>query len=155
MAAQLLSGEDIKTVTGYDGTFESGPLEDEPDTSVYSSQHFEAMGRNPTWDVAIRMWRGEPQASLDRYQDLAAGLPGIDERDEIATRSFRTTEKGVRGVGFLDGPRGLVVLVTCGENQCTSDAAAVALAAKMAERIGGIWTAAAPTSAAVTTGGAP
>jgi hypothetical protein len=146
VAAQLLSGPDIKTITGYEGAFESGPLEDEPDTSVYSSQHFKALGRNATYDVAIRMWRGDADASLERYQDLVAGLPSVDQRDEIATRSFRTADQGVRGVGFLDGKRGLVVLITCGENQCATDDQAVALAAQMAARAEALWTAAGGTT---------
>ena len=34
----------------------------------------------------------------------------------------------VRGIGFLDAPRGLVVLMTCGTSQCVSMDDATALA---------------------------
>ncbi|HSK01747.1 MAG TPA: hypothetical protein VK932_10920, partial [Kofleriaceae bacterium] len=50
VAAQLLTDAEIKARTRYDGQFETGPLSDEPDTAVYSSQHFKALGRPETWD---------------------------------------------------------------------------------------------------------
>ncbi|HLU65606.1 MAG TPA: carboxypeptidase-like regulatory domain-containing protein, partial [Kofleriaceae bacterium] len=44
-ASQLVSEDDIRKLTGFDGSFETGPLGDEPDTDVYSSQHFRALGQ--------------------------------------------------------------------------------------------------------------
>ena len=70
VAAQLLTEADIKKRTKYDGTFETGPLQDEPDTASYSSQHFKAVGRPETWDVALRMWRLDPGKAQDRYEEL-------------------------------------------------------------------------------------
>lgn len=128
VAAQLLTGADIKARTKYDGQFETGPLADEPDTAIYSSQHFKALGHAESWDVAIRMWHVEPGAAQERYQELSGQLPGVVEKDEIASRSFRAAENDIRGVGFLDAPRGAVVLVTCGSSQCASVDDAVALA---------------------------
>jgi hypothetical protein len=120
VAAQLLSDADIKARTRYDGQFETGPLSDEPDTATYSSQHFKALGRPESWDVAIRLWRLDPAKAQERYEELLTQLPGITERDDIASRSFVANENEIRGVGFLDGTRGVVVLITCGTNQCTS-----------------------------------
>ena len=34
--------------------------------------------------------------------------------------SFQAAENEIRGVGFLDGQRGVVVLITCGVSQCAS-----------------------------------
>lgn len=129
VAAQLLSEADIKARTKYDGTFETGPLSDEPDTATYSSQHFKALGRPETFDVAIRVWRLDPGAAQERYDELLSQLPGIKETDELASRSFIASEQDIRGVGFLDGPRGVVVLLTCGTSQCSSIEDATALAA--------------------------
>jgi hypothetical protein len=120
VAAQLLSEADIKARTKYDGQFETGPLSDEPDTATYSSQHFKALGRPETWDVAIRLWRLDPAKAQERYEELVTSLPGVMEKDDIASRSFVANENDIRGVGFLDGTRGVVVLLTCGANQCTS-----------------------------------
>jgi hypothetical protein len=132
VAAQLLSDNDIKARTRYDGQFETGPLSDEPDTATYSSQHFKALGRPESWDVALRVWRLESAKAQERYEELLTQLPGVTEKDEIASRSFIAVENAqgneIRGVGFLDGPRGIVVLLTCGAGQCTTvdDASALA-----------------------------
>jgi len=128
VAAQLLIESDIKARTKYDGAFETGPLSDEPDTATYSSQHFKALGRAETWDVALRVWRLDPGKAQERYDELLTQLPGIVEKDDVASRSFIATENDIRGVGFLDAPRGLVVLLTCGSNQCISQDDAAALA---------------------------
>jgi hypothetical protein len=128
VAAQLLGEGDIKARTKFDGSFETGPLSDEPDTASYSSQHFKALGRPETWDVAIRVWRLDPGKAQERYDELLSTLPGVTEKDEIGSRSFVANENDIRGVGFLDGPRGVVVLITCGSNQCTQLEDAVALA---------------------------
>jgi hypothetical protein len=128
VAAQLLTDADIKARTKYDGQFETGPLADEPDTATYSSQHFKALNRPETWDIAVRVWRLDPAKAQERYDELSGQLPGIVEKDEVASRSFQATEGDIRGVGFLDGPRGVVVLITCGISQCASVDDAVALA---------------------------
>ena len=135
VAAQLLSDTDIKARTKYDGAFETGPLSDEPDTGTYSSQHFKALGRPETWDVAIRMWRLDPGKAQERYDELAIQLPGTVEKDDIGSRSFVALENDIRGVGFLDAPRGIVVLMTCGTNQCTNAEDAIFLATMVYGRI--------------------
>ena len=128
VAAQLLTENDIKSRTKYDGGFETGPLGDEPDTAVYSSQHFKALGRPESWDIALRMWRVKSNAAVERYEELIGSLPSVEEKDEVGTRSFRANETDIRGVGFLDVPRGLVVLITCGIKQCSNIDDVVALA---------------------------
>ncbi len=125
VAAQLLTEADIKKRTKYDGQFETGPLQDEPDTATYSSQHFKALARPETWDIAIRMWKLEPGKAQEQYDQLLGQLPGVAEKDDIGSRSFAAIEKDpqgneIKGVGYLDAPRGIVVLITCGASQCTS-----------------------------------
>jgi len=145
VAAQLLKEADIKARTRYDGTFETGPLGDEPDTGAYSSQHFKALGRNESWDVAVRLWRVGPAAAVDRYDELRTGLPGVEERDEMGSKSLRATENDIYGVAFLDGQRGLVALLTCGKSQCSSIEDAVALAQIVHDRIRELWPLDRPT----------
>ncbi|MDX2087714.1 MAG: hypothetical protein SFX73_07685 [Kofleriaceae bacterium] len=140
VAAQLLTEGDIKARTKYDGGFETGPLSDEPDTAAYSSQHFKALGRPETWDVALRLWRLDPGAAQDRYDELLSSLPDAVQKDDIASKSFVATEKLgsgelIRGVGFLDAPRGLVVLLTCGQDQCASPDDVVALGATVHAKV--------------------
>lgn len=135
VAAQLLTAGDIQARTKYDGTFETGPLSDEPDTATYSSQHFKAQGRPETWDVAIRMWRLDAGKAQERYEELLTQLPGITEKDDIASRSFVASEGEIRGYGVLDAPRGTVFLLTCGSNQCTTNEDAAALAKIVYDRL--------------------
>jgi len=135
VAAQLVGEDDIKQVTKYDGSFEAGPLGDEPDTDVYSSQHFKALGRPQSFDLAVRMWQLEPAEAEGRYAALADSLPDVDERNEIATRSLRAKENNIFGVAFIDRERGTVVLLTCGDSQCKDAEAAVKLAHIMYDRI--------------------
>jgi hypothetical protein len=135
VAAQLLTETDIKNRTKYDGAFETGPLQDEPDTASYSSQHFKALARPETWDIAIRMWKLDPGKAQERYEELLTQLPGIAEKDEVGSRSFVATEGDIRGVGFLDAPRGVVVLITCGISQCSSIDDATALSKTVYDRV--------------------
>jgi hypothetical protein len=135
VAAQLLTEADIKKRTRYDGAFETGPLADEPDTATYSSQHFKALGRPESWDIAIRMWRLDPGKAQDRYEELLSQLPNTTEKDEVATRSFSASEGDIRGYGFIDAPRGVVLFINCGSNQCTSPDDAAALAKIIHDRI--------------------
>lgn len=135
VAAQLLAETDIKARTKFDGNFETGPLSDEPDTATYSSQHFKAIGRPETFDVALRMWRLDPGKAQERYDELLTQLPNLVEKDDIASRSFTAIEQDIKGVGFLDAPRGIVVLLTCGGSQCASIEDASALAQLIYARV--------------------
>jgi len=148
-AAQLLSTDELVAITGCDGTFETGPLNDEPDTTAYSSQHFKAMGQPESFDVALRLWRLGPDEAASRYRELLDGLPGAAVRDEIADRSLRATEGAIIGIGFIDQARGVVVLLTCGTAQCKTPEVAVALARKTYDRIKNLVRAG-PTAPAAT-----
>jgi hypothetical protein len=135
VAAQLLSEAELEAITGFDGNFETGPLNDEPDTSAYSSQHFKALGQPESFDVALRLWRLTPSEAESRFRELVDGLPGAEETNEIADRSLRAAERQIFGVGFVDSGRGVVVLLTCGEAQCKRPEIAVALARKAYDRL--------------------
>jgi hypothetical protein len=139
VAAQLLSEADIKAATKYDGGFETGPLGDEPDTATYSSQHFKALGRAETYDLALRLWRLPPGEAVDRYTQLLDSLPGVQARDEIANQSLRASEGDIHGIAFLDAQRGVVALLTCGKSQCASADVAATLGRKIYERIQELW----------------
>jgi hypothetical protein len=139
VAGQLLTEADVKAATRYDGGFETGPLGDEPDTATYTSQHFKALGRPETYDLALRLWRVDPADALTRYSGLLDSLPGVEETNEMATRSLRASEGEIYGVGFLDSQRGVVGLLTCGKSQCDSPDVAAALARKVHDRIQALW----------------
>ena len=139
VAARLLHPDDIKAVTGFEGEFETGPLGDDPDTAQYSSFHIRALDQPESFDVALRLWKLDDAAAQTRYGQLADSLPGVEQRNEIGDRSLRAAERDIRGVAFLDGPRGAVVLITCGVAQCRTAEDAVAIARKVFERLEELW----------------
>jgi hypothetical protein len=135
IAAQLLGGEEIKSITGFDGTFESGPLNDEPGTDTYSSQHFKALGQPEVFDVALRLWRLDAEAAQKRFSELQDTLPGVSERSDVADRSLLAVEGDIQGYAFMDGKRGLVILITCGKGQCREIDQLVDIARKVHQNI--------------------
>lgn len=135
IAAQLLGGEEIKSITGFDGNFESGPLNDEPSTDRYSSQHFKALGQPEVYDVALRLWRLDAAGAQKRFSELSDSLPSVIERSDVGDRSFLAVEGDIQGFAYMDGKRGLVVLLTCGKGQCSKIEQLVQLAAKTYENI--------------------
>ncbi len=135
IAAQLLGEAEIKAITDFEGSFESGPLNDEADTSSYSSQHFKALGQPEVYDVAIRLWRLKDDGASKRFDELAETLPGVTERDDLADRSLIALEGDIQGYAFMDKRRSLVVLITCGKGQCTTQDQVVALARKIYSNI--------------------
>lgn len=135
IAAQLLGESEIKDITGYEGKFESGPLNDEADTANYSSQHFKALGQPEVFDVAIRLWRLDEAKALQQFTELAETLPGVTERDDIADKSLLAIEGDIQGYAFLDKRRSLVVLITCGKGQCSEQSQLVTLATKIFSNI--------------------
>ena len=84
-------------------------------------------------------WPGVDISENDREIRVSAELPGVDEKDDIASRSFiaveNTAGNEIRGVGFLDGTRGIVVLLTCGASQCTTIEDAQALASTIYSKL--------------------
>jgi hypothetical protein len=138
-AARILGADEIKAVTGFDGSFDTGPLRDEPDTDVYSSQHFRAVDLDETHDVALRLWKLDAGDAEARYGQLKGTLPGVEEVNEIANRSFRASEDAIFGVAFLDTERHAVGLLTCGRAQCDSADKAAELARQAYEKLETLW----------------
>lgn len=139
VAARLVNADDIIAVTSFDGTFETGPLGDEPDTDQYSSYHLRANDKPESFDVAIRMWKVDEDAANQRFEALLATLPNAREEKRLGDVSLVAQEGDIRGVAFLDRRRGAVVLITCGTSQCRDDDQAFALGARAFERLQAIW----------------
>ncbi len=138
VAAQLLGESEIKEITGFEGSFETGPLNDEVDTRDYSSQHFKALGQPEVFDVALRLWRIDEPGATQRFEELLTSLPGVTEHNDIADRSLLALEGDIQGVAFLDRRRSLVVLITCGKGQCSGQGQLLSIAQKIYENIGAV-----------------
>lgn len=135
VAAQLVTQDDIRDNTKFDGKFETGPLNDEPDTDDYSSQHFKALGQPQAFDLAVRVWTVGSERAGKRFAKLIDDLPGVDQTNEIADRSFRAEEPAFVGAAFLDSERGVVVLFTCGKSLCDNMDALIGIAKKANARL--------------------
>ena len=137
---QLLTTEDVKKVTHYDGTFEIRELGDEPRSEQYDSLHLRAQGRGEAFDVALRVWVLDVGAAQRHYGKLLTDLPNVSEKNELGDRSFRALSDAndIYGVGWLDGRRGVVVLLTCGASQCRGHDEALSLARVIKDRIDAI-----------------
>jgi hypothetical protein len=124
-ADDLITPDDLKKATGFEGAFDVSNLQDEPSTPTYDSVHLQARGRDESYDVALRVWRISGDELKKQYQRLLDELPRVQERNELGDKSLRaTSEKGdILAAGFAEEGRGLVVLIQCGVAQCrTHDA---------------------------------
>jgi hypothetical protein len=134
-ASQIVTEQDIRSMTGFDGTFETGPLNDEADTDAYSSQHFRALGQPESFDLSVRLWKLDTAPAETRYSELTESLPKVEQPDEIADKSLRATEEQIFGVAYLDKGRGVVVMLTCGVSQCKTIDSLVAIGRKSFDRL--------------------
>jgi hypothetical protein len=147
-ATRLLSADELKAVTGYAGVFTIGKLGDRQTSPTYDSVHFRATGQPEKFDAAIRVFRdADAEAAELRYDELRHDYPEVEEKDEVGDRSLRSREKDIFGVVALDKARGLVVVFTCGVEQCHDHDTAVALMRRMWPRLGRV-TAGRPRPAA-------
>jgi hypothetical protein len=135
-AAALLAPADVSEVTGFVGEFDVGDLGDEPPSPWYNSVHFQAKGKDEDWDVALRVWRVQPDEAEELYGRLIGDLPGVKETDEIGDRSLRAVsdDGSILGAAVLIKSRGVVVLVQCGASQCKNGDVVAGLARKVLER---------------------
>jgi hypothetical protein len=136
-ADKLLKPEDIKRVTRYDGSFDVSSLGDEPTTPEYDSVHLQARGKDETYDVAMRVWKYDPDAAAKHYDRLLGELPGAQAKNELGDKSLRasTPQGDIFGIAFLDAKRGVVVLIQCGSSQCHSHVDALNMARIVKERV--------------------
>jgi hypothetical protein len=135
-ASGLLKPADMKTLTGYDGSFDVSELGDEPRSPSYDTVHLQARGKDESYDVALRVWRLPPDKAAKRYDALADELPGAATKNEIGDKSLRAATPGgdILGLAFLDARHGLVILIQCGASQCRTHETVLALARTIKER---------------------
>lgn len=119
-ASALLSSDEVRTVTGYQGAFTTGRLAGER-SEAYDSFHLRATDRPERYDVALRVWRPGGDKLIAKYEEILKALPGSKQNDEIADRSFHVTQGEILGLGFVDKSSETVVLLTCGRGQCTKE----------------------------------
>jgi hypothetical protein len=133
----LLSVDELKAVTGYDGAFDTERLGDLPSSPTYGSLHFRARGKSEKFDAAVRVFHPATVEAAERqYEELLRELPAAGVADEVGDRSLRTREGDLLGVAALDRAHRFVLLFTCGEALCGDVDRVAALVKRMHARIG-------------------
>jgi hypothetical protein len=139
-ATPLLTADEVRATTGLKGLFQEQRLMDLERTAFYDSRHFQAVGQPQTYDVALRVWRLDPDAAEERYLRLLGELPAAKSRNEIADRSLRAQEGDILAVAFLDRQTGAVVELTCGASQCKKHEVLIELARRVLPRLARLTT---------------
>jgi hypothetical protein len=138
-ATTLLSEDELRAATGYQGAFSVGRLGDLPQSPTYDSKHFRAEGKPESFDAAIRVWKLGGGAA-ERYEALLKEVPHAEARNELGDRSLRGWDGRILAAAALDEAHGIVVELTCGVDLCRDAAQAVGLLRRVlsrAERLGG------------------
>jgi hypothetical protein len=127
-ATVLLSSEELKAVTGFQGEFTIDKLGDLPTTTSYDSHHFRATGKPESFDAAIRAWRvATPEAADARWSQLMKTVPNAEAKNELGDRSLRGSDGKILAAAVEDRAHGLVIELTCGVDQCRDADQTVAL----------------------------
>jgi hypothetical protein len=145
-ASALLSEDELRAVTGYEGRFIVEKLADLPTTANYDSKHFRAEGKPESFDAAIRVWKlGSAQAAEARFATLKKEVPHAEIRDELGDASLRGWDGKILAAATMERARGLVIELTCGVELCRDAEQAVALLKRVLSRGERLGEKAAPT----------
>ena len=132
-ARLLLSSDELRAVTGYQGPLQDGSLADPGDAT--DTIHFRATDRPERYDVALRVWRTTSEGLAARYESTLRALPGSKQSDEFADRSFSVLQGEILGLGLMDRATSTVVLITCGRGQCATDKVLLKLARRVEQNL--------------------
>jgi hypothetical protein len=130
----LLTTDEVRTVTGYEGVFTIGRLAGKRSRS-YDTLHLRAVDKPERYDVAVRVWRLSPGELVKKYDEILRALPGSKQTDEIGDRSFVVGQGEILGVGVLERTSSVVILLTCGRGQCSKDRHLLDLAKKVEKNL--------------------
>jgi hypothetical protein len=161
-AEALLTIEDLQKVTGTKLKFEPAPLPDSlgaADSVDYGSTHLRAVGKDESFDAALRLWRPDPSripltgkgvTQQDREQAAVRSAEALydklrvilkvqdaHDKDEVGDRSLRAldTKRHIRGAAALVRQGALLVEISCGANLCKKDEQAVHLLSLAVDRL--------------------
>jgi hypothetical protein len=133
-ASSLLSEDELRAVTRYEGPFSVERLADLPQSPTYDSRHFRAVDKPESFDAAIRVWKLPGAQAETRYQALLSEVPHAEARDEVGDQSLRGHDGKIIAAATLDRAAGLVVEVTCGVDLCRDEAQTLGLLRRILAR---------------------
>ncbi len=133
-AKVLLSSDEVRAITGYQGAFTAERLAGSS-SDTYDTFHFRAVDQPERYDVALRVWRLSAEKLAGQYEEILKALPGSKQTDEIADRSFTVLQGEILGLGFMERSASVVILITCGRGQCTKDSHLLELAKQVGKNL--------------------
>jgi hypothetical protein len=134
-AAVLLSPDELKAVTGYQGSFTTDKLGDLPSSPQYDSVHWRAVDQPEKFDAALRLFHFPPAEAERQYVKLLGEYPSAEEKNEVGDRSLRAQEGDLLAVAALDRQRGALIVFTCGAGQCHDPDTVAAIVRRMWPRL--------------------
>lgn len=132
-AEHLLTSDEIRRITGFDGALRRAKLAEPRDTT--DTIHFRAENRGERYDVAVRYWKLSGDALGAKFEELFKALPEARRENKIGDRSFFVVQGEIAAVGFADDRHDAVVIVTCGRGQCVEDEQVRQLARQVHQRL--------------------
>jgi hypothetical protein len=134
-ASGLLSTDELKATTGFNGPFSVERLGDLPQTPSYDSKHFRADGKPESFDAAIRVWRPATLEEAEaRYARLQKEVPNAVSKNELGDASLRGYDGKILGVAAIDREHKTVIELTCGVDLCRDADQAVGIAKRVLQR---------------------
>ncbi|MEZ4450074.1 MAG: hypothetical protein R3B09_11410 [Nannocystaceae bacterium] len=130
-ASKLIAPAEIRQRTRTQDRFEVEDSKDLDRTNFYHGVHFQAIDRDETHDIAIRIWQAPPGGMKPVVETIEATMPGATKSQEITKQTWTLEVEGVYGVAFVDDATQTGVLLTCGDSQCADLETAILLAREL------------------------
>ncbi len=133
-ASVLLSEDEYRAMTGFEGTLTVERLTDLPQSAVYDSRHFRAVDKPESFDAAIRVWR-LGAAAPTKLAALGKEIPGSTPLPNVGDGAVSGQDGNIYAVAAIDRDAGVVIELTCGADQCKGAAQAAALMRRLLSRV--------------------
>lgn len=151
-ATAVLSPDEVRLRTGFVDNFQIGDITDLDRKSFYHGVHFQAVGREETFDIAYRVWKVPPGGLDPVIATIQETMGQIAASGEITPETWVLSTAEVQAVAFIDRDAQVGVLLSCGSSQCHDVHTAIILAKTIHRNLDRLRTIPAPAPAAAKPG---
>ncbi len=151
-ASAVLSPDEVRLRTGFPDNFQIGDITDLERKSFYHGVHFQAVGREETWDIAYRVWKVPPGGLDPVIATIQETMGQVQPTGEITPETWILATAEVQAVAFVDRDAQVGVMLSCGSQQCHDIETAIILAKTIHRNLERLRTIPAPASAAAKPG---
>lgn len=151
-ATALLSPDEVRLRTSYPDNFQIGDITDLERKSFYHGVHFQAVGREESWDLAFRVWKVPPGGLDPVIATIKETMGPVTPTSEITPETWVLATAEVQAVAFIDRDAQVGVLLSCGSMQCVDVDTAIILAKTIHRNLDRLRTIPAPAPAAAKPG---